>query len=161
MLRCHLLHYQISKNPKAWQHIVLGKLMRSKYSYTFLSDSCSAVFYSLQPHGLYSPYNSPEYWTGYLFPSPGDLPNPGTEPTSPTLQADSLPSEPPGQPKNTGVGGLSLFQGIFQMQESNRGLLLCRQILNKLSNQGSPNTLLTVVILNPHPRRDWSLNPGP
>ena len=47
------------------------------------------------------------------FPSPGDLPNPGIEPTSPTLQADSLPSEPPGKPKNTGVGSLSLLWGSF------------------------------------------------
>ena len=37
------------------------------------------------------------------FPSPGDLPNPGIEPRSPTLQADSLPVEPQGKPKNTGV----------------------------------------------------------
>ena len=51
-------------------------------------------------------FSRPEYWSGWLFPSPGDLPNPGTEPTSPTLQADSLPSEPPGKPKNTGVGSL-------------------------------------------------------
>ena len=42
------------------------------------------------------------------FPSPGDLPNPGTEPRSPTLQVDSLPAEPQGKPKNTGVGSLSL-----------------------------------------------------
>ena len=34
-----------------------------------------------------------EYWSGLLFPSPGDLPNPGIEPESPTLQADSLPTE--------------------------------------------------------------------
>ena len=38
-------------------------------------------------------------------------------------QVDSLPAEPPGKPKNTGVGGLSLLQWIFQTQESNRGLL--------------------------------------
>ena len=36
------------------------------------------------------------------------------------LQADSLPSEPPGKPKNTGVGSLSLLQGIFLTQESNQ-----------------------------------------
>ena len=36
-----------------------------------------------------------EYWIGLPFPSPEDLPNPGMEPGSPTLQADSLPSEPP------------------------------------------------------------------
>ena len=37
----------------------------------------------------------------------------------PTLQADSLPSDPPGKPKNTGVGGLFLLQGIFPTQELN------------------------------------------
>ena len=41
-------------------------------------------------------------------PSPGDFPCPGIEPRSPTLQADSLPAEPPGKPKNTGMGSLSL-----------------------------------------------------
>ena len=35
-----------------------------------------------------------EYWSGLSFPSPGDLPNPGIEPRSPTLQADALTSEP-------------------------------------------------------------------
>ena len=39
-----------------------------------------------------------EYWSGLPFPSPGDLPNPGTEPRSPVLQAEALPSEPPGKP---------------------------------------------------------------
>ena len=45
-----------------------------------------------------------EYWSGLPFPSPGDLPNPGIEPRSPALQADSLPAEPHRKPKNTGVG---------------------------------------------------------
>ena len=36
-----------------------------------------------------------EYWSGLPFPSPGDLPDPGSEPRSPALQADALPSEPP------------------------------------------------------------------
>ena len=38
-----------------------------------------------------------EYWSGLLFPSPGDLCDPGIEPRSPALQADALPSEPPGK----------------------------------------------------------------
>ena len=58
------------------------------------------------------------------------------QPRSPTLQVDSLPAEPQGKPKNTGVGSLSLFQGIFLIQESNWGLLLCRWILYQLSYQG-------------------------
>ena len=36
-----------------------------------------------------------EYWSGVPFPSPGDLADPGSEPGSPALQADTLPSEPP------------------------------------------------------------------
>ena len=38
-----------------------------------------------------------EYWSELPFPSPGDLPDPGIEPRSPALQADALPSEPPGK----------------------------------------------------------------
>ena len=43
-------------------------------------------------------FSRQEYWSGLPFPSPGDLPNPGIEPESPALQADALPSEPPGKP---------------------------------------------------------------
>ena len=42
-------------------------------------------------------FSRQEYWSGLPFPSPGDLPNPGIEPGSPVLQADALPSEPPGK----------------------------------------------------------------
>ena len=43
-------------------------------------------------------FSRQEYWSGLPFPSPGDLPNPGIEPGSPTLQIDALSSEPPGKP---------------------------------------------------------------
>ena len=43
-------------------------------------------------------FSRQEYWSGLPFPSPGDLPDPGIEPGSPTLQADTLPSEPQGKP---------------------------------------------------------------
>ena len=67
-------------------------------------QSCSVVSNSLQP--ITVAYQAPqsmefsrqEYWSGFPFPSPGDLPNPGIEPRSSTLQADALPSEPPGKP---------------------------------------------------------------
>ena len=71
-----------------------------------------------------------EYWSGLPFPSPG------IKPGSPALQAESLPSESLGKPKNTGVGSLSLLQGIFPSQQSNWGLLH-RRILYQLSYQGS------------------------
>ena len=46
-------------------------------------------------------FSRQEYWRGLPFPSPGDLPHPGAEPRSPTLQADALPSEPPGKSELT------------------------------------------------------------
>ena len=85
-------------------------------------------------------FSRQEYWSGLPFPSPGDLPDPGIKPRSPTLQEDALPSEPPGKSKmlvawshqtlcdpmdcrflcpwdslgkNTRVGSHSFFQGIF------------------------------------------------
>ena len=43
-------------------------------------------------------FSKQEYWKGLPFPSPGDLPDPGIEPRSPELQADSLPTELQGKP---------------------------------------------------------------
>ena len=91
--------------------------------------------HGLQPTRLLCPrgFSRQEYWSGLPCSPPGDLPNPGIEPRSPALQADSLPAEPPGKPKNTGVGSLSLLQGIFLTWELNQGLLHCRWILYQLS----------------------------
>jgi len=45
-------------------------------------------------------FSRQEYWSGLPFPSPGDFSDPGIKCRSPTFQADSLPSEPPGKPHN-------------------------------------------------------------
>ena len=72
-------------------------------------------------------FSKQEHWSGLPCSPPGDLPSRGMEPRSPTLQADSLHSEPPGKPKNTGVGSLSLLpEKGFPTQESNWGILHCR-----------------------------------
>ena len=63
----------------------------------------------------------------------GIFPSQGSNPTSPSLQVSSLPSEPPGVLKNTGVGSLFLLQGNFPAKELNQGLLHCRWILYQLS----------------------------
>ena len=92
---------------------------------------------------IYSPWSSPGQNTGVgsLSLTPENLPNTGIEPRSPALQADSLPPEPQGKPKNAGVGSLSLLQWMFLTQELNWGLLHCRQILYQLSYEGSPHTM--------------------
>ena len=66
--------------------------------------SCSVMSNSLRPHGLGPTkllcpwgFSRQQYWSGLPCPLPGDLPSSGIEPRSPALQADSLPSEPPGK----------------------------------------------------------------
>ena len=66
-----------------------------------ISDSVRPPWTISQQTLLFMGFSQQEYWSGLPCPSPGDLPNPGIEPTSPmfvALQADSLLSEPPGTP---------------------------------------------------------------
>ena len=64
------------------------------------SDSCSVVSNLCNPidcmQSWFTEFSRQGYWSRLPFPSPGDLPDPGIEARSPVLQADSLPSEPPG-----------------------------------------------------------------
>ena len=84
------------------------------------------MYDSLQPHGFYLTrllcpwdYLGKNTGVGYHFLLQGEgLPDLGIEPGSPALRADSLLTKPPGKPKNTGVGSLSLLQGIFPTQKS-------------------------------------------
>ena len=73
----------------------------------------SATLWTVACHASLSmEFSRQEYWSGMPCPLPGDLPNPGIKPRSPSLQEDSLPCEPPRKPKNIGVGSLSLLQGL-------------------------------------------------
>ena len=83
-------------------------VMHTKYSICFSifpcakSLSCVQLFVTLWTVARQAPlsmgFSRPEYWSRLPCPSPGDLPDPGTEPRSPTLQADSFLPEPPGSP---------------------------------------------------------------
>ena len=76
---------------------------------------------SLQPHGpayqapLSMEFSRQESWSGLPFPSLGDLPNPAIDPRSLPLQADALPSEPPGKPMVDGepLGNSGLPQAML------------------------------------------------
>ena len=73
--------------------IILSGL--EKFSRSVVSDSAIPLTIARQaPQSM--GFSRQEYWSGLPFLSLGDLPNPGIEPGSPALQADSLPSEPPG-----------------------------------------------------------------
>ena len=108
--------------------------------------SSSLPLYGLQPTRLLCPWDSPGKNPGVGCHAllQGTFPR-GIKPRSPTLQADSLPSELSGKPKNPGVVGLTLLhQGIFLTQESKWGLLHYRWILYQLSNQGSCNCYINM-----------------
>ena len=108
------------------------KKKKESESHSIVSDSVTPMDYIV--HGILQA----KILQWVAFPFSRGSSHPGIEPRSPTLQADSLPAEPPGKPKNTVVGSLSLLQWIFPTQESNWGLLHCRQILYQLSYEGSP-----------------------
>ena len=82
-----------------------------------VTRSCPALYNPVDytVHGILQPRTLE--WVAVPFST--GFPDLGTEPRTPALQANSLPSEPPGKPKNTGEGSLSLLQGIFLTQESN------------------------------------------
>ena len=89
-------------------------------------------------------FSRPEYWSR-LFPSPGDLPNPGIETRPSALQADSLPTEPPGKPKNTGVGSLSLLQRIFATQNQTGVSSVAVRFLTSWDTREALNFVVSVI----------------
>ena len=122
-------------------YMLLVCLFKQQYNIVL---SCSVMSNSLRSHGLQPTrllcpwgFSRQVYQSGLPCPPAGDPPNPGIEPRSPTLQVDSLLSEPLRKCKNSEVGSLSLLQGIVPTQESNWGLLHCRWILYQLSYQES------------------------
>ena len=62
-----------------------------------VTQSCPTLCYPMSPPGSSVEFSRQEYWSGLPFPSPGNLPDPETEPGSPALQADSLLSDPSGE----------------------------------------------------------------
>ena len=94
------------KTEKVWEEKFL-KIASFKHLFYMLKDqseseSHTIVSDSATPWIIQSmEFSRPEYCSGQLIPSPTDLPNPGIEPESPALQADSLPTELSGKPKRS------------------------------------------------------------
>ena len=79
-----------------------------------MSDSCATPWTVAHQTPLLTGFPRQEYRSGLSFPSPGDLPDPGIKPRSPALQADSLPAEPQGKPKNNGMGAAAAAAKLLQ-----------------------------------------------
>ena len=71
------------------------KTQREEESESEVTQSCLILCDPMDCHTPLSVgFSRQEYWSGLPFPFPGDLPDPGIEPESPALQADSLPGKP-------------------------------------------------------------------
>ena len=116
---CWSINY--NKNPR-----FLGKVRVAQSCLTLCDPMDYTVHGILQARIL--------EWVAFPF-SRGIFPTQRSYPGLPTLQADSLPAEPQGKPKNTGVGSLSLLQRIVPAQESNQGTFLVKA---KLQTSGCP-----------------------
>ena len=145
---------QTSGNINPWGRVLVSRTLCAVLSHSVVSDS-------LWPHEhvaprLLCPWGFPrqEYWSRLPCPPPGHLPNPAIKPRFPTLQADSLLSKPPGKPKNTGVGSLSLFQEIFLTQEFNQDLLhFVGGFFTRWATREAPRTLYkTFQVANFQPK---------
>ena len=80
----------------------LPYFLSSSVSHSVLSDSLGTMYWTVAHQApLSMEFSRQEYWSGLPFPFPGDLPDPGIEPGSPALQADSLPSGLQGSIKST------------------------------------------------------------
>ena len=102
-----LLHWQADSLPLSHQgslniHVSIGNPDRPTLEFILclVTQSCLTL---CNPRAHQAPlsteFSRQEYWNRLPCPPPWDLTNPGIEPGYPTLQADSLPSEPPGKPK--------------------------------------------------------------
>ena len=140
-------------------HTELFRIAKTTFKRKKLENLCctvlsrSVVSNSLKPHGLQPTrllcpwgFSRQEYQSVLPCPPPADLPNPGIEHRSPALQADSLSSEPPGKPKNTGMCSLSLRQWNFPTQELSWGLEL--MLLNFIYQYN--NLIFTKLWANPY-----------
>ena len=122
---------------------LVAQLCLTLYNLKDCSSLGSSVHGILQARILVS---RQEYWSGLPCPPPGDLPNPGIEPRSPTWQVDSLPSESLGKPKNTGVGSLSLLQGSFPTQESTSVSCIAGRFFISWASREAPRFYIYVLI---------------
>ena len=99
---------------------------------------CDPVDCNPPGSSVHAGFSRQEYWCGLPCPAPGDLPHPGIELESPALQADSTLSEPPGKSTNTGVGSLSLLQGIFPTQGLNLASCIAGGFITSRATREAP-----------------------
>ena len=76
-------------------------------------------------------FSRQEYWSGLPFPSPGDLPDPGTEPRSPALAGGFFTTEPPGKPCKIGMGVQILRCMMFYLTKDTEHLINILKITEK------------------------------
>ena len=116
---------ELVMDKEAWRAAVHGVTKSRTWLSNWTELNCAVLSHlvmsdSLWPHGLQSTrlfcpwgFFRQECWSGLPCPAPGDLPNPGIKPRSSTLQAYTLPSEPPRKPNSTFIERITVFLQFF------------------------------------------------
>ena len=100
------IHWMVEKERESQKNIYFCFIDYTKAFHCVKSKSLSCVLLFVTPWAIQ--FSRPEYWSGYPFPSPEDLPNPGIILRSLALQADSLPAEPQGKLWWSGICSVKL-----------------------------------------------------
>ena len=135
----------------AYMFLMRQEKKERKWSHSVVSDSMTpwTVAHQAPPSMEFS---RQEYWSGLSFPSPGDLPDPGIKPRSPTLQADTLPSEPPGKLQETGkvIWYYQLFKNLLQF------VVIHSQRLSH--SQWNKRCFSGITLLSPSSNKSWQFD---
>ena len=114
-------------------------------------------------------FSRQEHWSGLPFSSPGDLSDPGIQPGSPALQADALPSKPPGNQVRTALSTsyilshLSLTNGLLWWLSGEESISQCRRHedsssipgLGRSPGEGNDNSFQYSCLGNPMDKVAW------
>ena len=114
--------------------LISGRHKHSDHSRIFESESRSVLFTLCGPMDWSTGFSRPEYWSGWLSPSPGDLPNPGIGPRSPTLQADSSQLSHQGSPRILEWAACPFSSGSSQPRNQTGVSCIAGSLVNHISD---------------------------
>ena len=132
------------KNNKVWKWKLLSRVR------------LFATPWTIQSMG----FSRPKYWSGQPFPSPGDLPNPGSEPRSLALQADSLPPEPQGKPNKVYIHKTYVHIYLFQKQDHCSYNIIILERKHRLNDSETEALTIKAKVAEDNVRQEKTSCPG-
>ena len=148
--KCFSVYGKTQGSLKSFLWYVHAKWLQSPISAFLVAQSCLTLCNPMDcspPSSFVHGFSRQEYWSGLPRLSPGDLPDPGIEPTSPTLWADSLLSEPPEKPSS--LLGNAKYHFTLKVSKARVGWSLCAATNSRGYNRRSPRNSVEGPVMWP------------